>query len=445
MQRLLILGSTGSIGTQTLNVVRRSGRLYEVVGLCASSDTDKLLKQVKEFSPKFVGVVNEKRAADIKLFLPAGTRLMSGEKCLSELSALEEVDTVVVASSGIASIDAIITALIKNKKIALANKEALVTAGQIITKIARATGGVILPVDSEHGAIFQCLNGAGATAGAAGAGQGNGGAAGGASMGAGRGGGRDNGTGSGNNADGADVIGGVAYNAANIVHKLILTASGGPFLKTAPERLKTVRAADALVHPTYKMGKKISVDSSTMFNKGLEVIEAKWLFGVDIDKIEVLIHPQSIVHSLVEFCDRSVLAQLGLPSMELPIAYALSFPKRIPVAVNGAGDTVASGVKPLSLVGKNLEFFAPDDKKFPLLNLCREASARGGLYPTVLNAANDIAVERFLNDEISYTNIYKIVQKAFLNFTVSDTLTVENIIRLDAEVKKYAKKLVLNA
>jgi 1-deoxy-D-xylulose-5-phosphate reductoisomerase len=424
MQRLLILGSTGSIGTQTLSVVRQNKRLYEVVGLCARSDTDKLLAQIKEFSPRFVGVVDEKRAADIKPFLPAGTRLMSGEKCLSELAALEEADTVVVASSGIASIDAIITALIKNKKIALANKEALVTAGQIITKIARSVGTAILPIDSEHSAILQCLNGAYA-AGSRGC-----------------------------NADGVkpiggeattDDVGGVAYYAANVVRKLILTASGGPFLKTAPHRLKMVTAADALGHPTWKMGKKISIDSSTMFNKGLEVIEAKWLFGVDIDKIEVLVHPQSIVHSLVEFCDRSVLAQLGIASMELPIAYALSYPDRIPTAANDMDTDGAGRVRQLSLIGKNLEFFSPDDKKFPLLNLCREASVRGGLYPTVINAANDIAVERFLNNEIAYPDIYKIVQKAFLNFTVFDTLTVENIIMLDAEVKKYAKKLVLNA
>jgi 1-deoxy-D-xylulose-5-phosphate reductoisomerase len=376
MQNLCILGSTGSVGQRALDVVRNNKDKYNIVALSAHHNTELLLRQIREFSPQCVVVTDKSKGETFKNFLPAKTRLYTGGEYLREVAVQDAVDTVLVATAGIAALEAVVAALIGRKKIALASKEILVTAGSIIQHIADETGQRILPVDSEHSAVLQCL-----------------------------------------------------LAAPQVkVNKIILTASGGPFLHLPPEKLQNITAKEALNHPTWKMGRKITVDSATMFNKGLEIIEARWLFDIELRNIEILIHPQSIVHAMVEFADYNTLAVLSHPDMYQPISFALSYPERL-----------QANLPTLNLIGKSLDFFLPPPDKFPFLSLCRKVLELGGLAPTVLNAANDATVTLFLDGKIKFTQIYNTVQKALEKFKTNDMVTIENIIRLTSEVCTYVE------
>lgn len=348
MKKIAILGSTGSIGTQTLDVVRENGDI-EVVSLAAGSNTELLEKQVREFHPKVVCVYQKERAADLKERLKDKTvKIVTGMDGLIEAACIPEAEIVVTAVVGMIGIRPTIAAIEAGKDIALANKETLVTAGHLIIPLAREKAIRILPVDSEHSAIFQSLQG----------------------------------------------------NAGNKIQKILLTASGGPFRGKKQEDLLNVKVEDALKHPNWSMGRKITIDSSTMINKGLEVIEAKWLFDVSVDEIQVVVQPQSVIHSMVEYEDGSVIAQLGTPDMKLPIQYALYYPERRYLP----GDRLDFW----SL--SHLDFEKPDLDTFYGLALAYEAGREGGSMPTVLNAANELAVSMFLDRQITYLEIVEIIE-----------------------------------
>jgi len=359
MKRLLILGSTGSIGKSTLEVVRKFKDRYRVVGLVAGSNEEELRSQEEEFSP-----------VKTALFSSVG---LEGVR---ELIEGVDFDICVAAISGSAGILPTYWAAKRAKRLALANKEALVCAGKFIKGAARE----IIPVDSEHSAIFQCLNG----------------------------------------------------EKREQAERLILTASGGPFWKR--ESLEGITPEEALKHPNWKMGKKITIDSATLMNKGLEVIEAHWLFDFPVEKIDVLIHPQSIVHSLVEFKDGSVMAQLGTPDMKIPIAYALSYPDREPLLENFAELR-------LSLFNKNLTFFEPDRRRFPCLELAYEALRLGYPYPIILNAADEVAVELFLRRKIGFTQIPALIREVLERSDFKEPESVEEVIEIDKEAKELAKRV----
>ncbi|HOJ20152.1 MAG TPA: 1-deoxy-D-xylulose-5-phosphate reductoisomerase [Armatimonadota bacterium] len=353
MSRLAVLGSTGSIGTQTLAVAEEFADRLEVTALAARRDSDALFEQVRRFRPRVCCLVDVEAADRLAGRLRAegiGTEVLSGPDGLVALATASDVDTVVVSVAGNAALQASLAAIGARKRLAIATKEVLVSAGHLVMREAARTGAEVLPVDSEHSAIFQCLQG--------------------------------------------------EKRAA--LRRILLTASGGPFLDYTREALETVTVADALAHPTWRMGSKITVDSATLMNKGLEVIEAQWLFGADLSQVEVVVHRQSIVHSLVEFADRSVIAQLGYPDMRLPIQYALFYPERL-----------ANNLRPLDLASAGaLTFESPDTERFPCLALAYEAARAGGSVPCALNAANEVAVELFLQGRIGFTDI------AALNATV---------------------------
>ena len=343
MKKIAILGSTGSIGTQTLEIVRTNGDL-EVTALAAGNNIDLLEKQIREFKPKLAAVWKEERANELKDKInDLDVKVVSGMDGLLEVARQPESEILVTAIVGMIGILPTIEAINAGKDIALANKETLVTAGHIIMPLAKEKGVSILPVDSEHSAIFQSLQG----------------------------------------------------GQQKALHKILLTASGGPFRGKKLEDLANIQVEDALKHPNWAMGRKITIDSSTMVNKGLEVIEAKWLFGVDVDQIQVVVHPQSIVHSLVEFCDGSVIAQLGVPDMRLPIQFALSWPERYDYSFEQL-DLVAAG---------NLTFEAPDLEAFPSLKIAIDCGKAGGTLPCAFNAANEEAVYAFLAGKIKYLDI----------------------------------------
>ena len=347
MKKIAILGSTGSIGTQTLEVVRENGDI-EVISLAAGSNTELLEQQVREFHPQVVCVYEEEKAREFRERLKdVAVRIVTGMDGLIETACVPEAEIVVTAVVGMIGIRPTIAAIEAGKDIALANKETLVTAGHLIIPLAREKGIRILPVDSEHSAIFQSLQG----------------------------------------------------NAGNRIQKILLTASGGPFRGKREEDLLNVKVEDALKHPNWSMGRKITIDSSTMVNKGLEVIEAKWLFDVEIDDIQVVVQPQSVIHSMVEYEDGSVIAQLGTPDMKLPIQYALYYPQRRYLP----GDRLDFW----SLT--HLDFEKPDMDTFYGLSLAYEAGRTGGSLPTVFNAANELAVAMFLNREITYLEIVEII------------------------------------
>lgn len=348
MRKIAILGSTGSIGTQTLDVIEEH-QDFEVVALACGSNIVLLEEQMRKFKPKIVAVWAEKTAKQLKaITADLNIPVLAGMDGLMEIAVLPEVELLVTAIVGMIGIRPSIAAIKAGKNLAVANKETLVTAGHLIMPLAKEHGVSILPVDSEHSAIFQCLQG----------------------------------------------------NEGNIVHKIYLTASGGPFLGKRREELKDVQVEDALKHPNWSMGRKITIDSSTMVNKGLEVMEAKWLFGVGLEQIEVLVHPQSVIHSAVEYADGAVIAQLGTPDMRLPIQYALYYPKRCSL----------SG-KRLDLTAlKNLTFEKPDFETFRGLALAFTAMRRGGNIPTAYNAANEKAVAMFLNHKISYLEIPEMIE-----------------------------------
>ena len=372
MKKIAILGSTGSIGTQTLEVVRENGDI-EVLGLAAGNNIRLLEQQIREFHPKVAAVWKEENAKELRertRDLPV--KVVYGMEGLIEVAVLEEVDILVTAIVGMIGIRPTIAAMEAGKNIALANKETLVTAGHIIMPLAKEKQVSILPVDSEHSAIFQSLQG----------------------------------------------------NPRGALHKILLTASGGPFHGKTREELKDIQVEDALKHPNWEMGRKITIDSSSLVNKGLEVIEAKWLFDVEIEQIEVVIHPQSIIHSMVEYVDGAIIAQLGTPDMKLPIQYALYYPERrfLP------GERVD-----FSALSK-LTFEKPDVDTFYGLRLAMEAGKAGGSLPTVLNAANELAVSKFLNRRIGYLQIPEIIEacmrahKNIPNPSVEEILETERVV-----------------
>lgn len=372
MRSVSLLGSTGSIGTQTLDVIRKNKDL-KVVALAAGTRVEELARQVREFKPELVSVGSEDGAKQLKLLTAdMDLKIVYGMEGLTAAAALPAADVVVTAVVGMMGIEPTIAAIKAHKDIALANKETLVTAGHIIMKLARENGVSIYPVDSEHSAIFQCLNG---------------------------------------------------ENRAE-VQKILLTASGGPFRGRSLKELENVTLNDALKHPNWAMGKKITIDSSTMVNKGLEVMEAQWLFNVPVDRVQVVVQPQSIIHSMVQFVDGSIMAQLGSPDMRLPIQYALYYPHRRPL------DT-----KPVDFyeLGQ-ITFEKPDMETFRGLKLAYEAARRGGNIPTALNAANELAVSKFLNEEIKYLDIPDIIEYAMENVEFIDNPTVEQIFATEKTV-----------
>ena len=377
MKKISILGSTGSIGTQTLEVVRSNGDI-QVTALAAGHNITMLEAQIREFRPSIACVWDEEKAAELKTAVAdLPVKVVSGMEGLMEAAAEPEAEIVVTAVVGMIGIRPTIAAMEAGKDIALANKETLVTAGHIIMKLAREKGVRILPVDSEHSAIFQCLNGE-----------------------------REHG---------------------NRIHKILLTASGGPFRGWTHEQLKTVTPADALKHPNWSMGHKITIDSSTMVNKGLEVMEGRWLFDVDMEQIQVVVQPQSIIHSMVEFEDGAVMAQLGTPDMKLPIQYALYYPERRYLP----GDRL--DFEALS----EIRFEKPDMETFRGLKLAYEAGRAGGTLPVVFNAANEKAVGKFLKGEISYLTIIDMIEESMKNHQRIADPTVEEILEAEKETYEF--------
>ncbi len=373
MKKIAILGSTGSIGTQTLEVVRENGDI-QVLGIAAGSNICLLEEQIREFHPRLAAVWSAEKAGELRTRIAdTDTRVVSGMDGLLEVSIMEDTEILVTAVVGMIGLRPTIEAIKAGKDIALANKETLVTAGHLIMPLAREHHVSILPVDSEHSAIFQSLQG----------------------------------------------------NEKKKVHKILLTASGGPFRGKKEEELLEIRVEDALKHPNWAMGRKITIDSSTMVNKGLEVIEAKWLFGVDVDQVQVVVQPQSIIHSMVEYVDGAIMAELGTPDMKLPIQYALYYPERRYLP----GERVD-----FWSLGK-LEFEKPDMDTFYGLKLAYEAGEKGGSLPTVFNAANELAVRQFLNREIKYLEIVEIIEDCMRAHQNIANPSVEQI--LDTEAATY--------
>lgn len=378
MKKIAILGSTGSIGTQTLDVVRNNKDL-EVVSLVAGSNIDLLEKQIIEFHPRYVSVWEEKKAKELKERLKdKQVEVLFGMDGMTICATLDEVEIVVAAVVGMIGIRPTIAAIKAGKDIALANKETLVTAGHIIMPLVKECGVKLLPVDSEHSAIFQSLNG----------------------------------------------------EKNNKITRILLTASGGPFRGKKREELKNIQVEDALKHPNWSMGRKITIDSSTMVNKGLEIMEAKWLFDVPIDAIEVVVQPQSVIHSMVEFEDGAVMAQLGTPDMRLPIQYALYYPER----------RMLPGERLHFEQLMHLDFEKPDMDTFTGLRLAYEVGRKGGSMPTVYNAANERAVAMFLNRRIGYLEILDVIQYALDQHKWIENPTVEEILVIEQEVYKMIEK-----
>jgi len=381
MKNLSILGCTGSIGVNTLDVVRRFPGKFRVLGLACGSNIGLLEEQARQFGPKAVAVKDAHTAADLKKRL-AGTKVkvLHGVEGMAEVASLSGVDMVVSAIVGAAGLVPTMAAIESGKDVALANKETLVCAGELVMSAVKRKGIKLLPVDSEHSAIFQSLKG----------------------------------------------------HRKGDLTRLTLTASGGPFQKFKLEELKRVKPAQALKHPNWEMGRKITIDSSTLMNKGLEVIEAKWLFDVGADEISVLVHPQSIVHSMVEFKDGSVIAQLGVPDMRGPISYALGYPKRL--VKNGPGLELAK-------VGA-LTFLEPDTVRFPCLSYAFDAIAAGGTMSAVLNAANEVAVQAFLDEKIEYMGIPAMIRKTMDAHTPFTPSGIDDVLKADRWARRFAEKLV---
>ena len=377
MKRVILLGSSGSIGESTCKVARALPDKMKIVGLGVAKSTERLLEQAKEFGVKALAVSDPQAAEKVKSKLPPGAKFFPGAEGLARMVEETEADMVLVAIVGTAGLAPALAALRSGKDLAVASKEILVLAGSAVMAEAKKRKRQVLPVDSEHNAIFQCLQGA-------------------------------------NEKE---------------VRKVILTASGGPFRQSRAAELEKVTVAQALKHPTWSMGKKITIDSATMFNKGLEMIEAHWLFGLPMKQVEVVVHPQSIVHSMVEFIDGSVLAQLSVTDMCFPIQYAVTFPERMP-----------SGLPPLDLAKLgSLTFEAPDEKRFPALRLAREAGEAGGTLPGVFNAANEVAVEAFLAEQIPFPRIWGMVDEVMQKHTTLSSPDLDAIIEADRWARSEAK------
>lgn len=375
MKKIAILGSTGSIGTQTLDVVRANGDI-QVMGISAGRNITKMEEQAREFSPKLVAVWDEKAAEDLKVRLhDTDIKIVSGMEGLLELASMEEVEILVTAIVGMLGIRPTIQAIRSGKDIALANKETLVTAGHLIMPMAEKYGVKILPVDSEHSAVFQALNG----------------------------------------------------ESGKEIHKLLITASGGPFRGRKRADLEKVTLADTLKHPNWVMGQKITVDSATLVNKGLEVMEAKWLFDVELDQIQVVVQPQSVIHSMVEFEDGGIMAQLGTPDMRLPIQYALYYPHRRYLD----GDRLD-----FAKLGQ-ITFEEPDMETFLGLPMAIQAAREGGSMPTVFNAANELAVRKFLHEEIGFLDIYDIIGQSMERHKKQESPDLDEILAVENETYQW--------
>lgn len=381
MKQICILGSTGSIGTQALDVIEQHSDRYEVYCLTANNRYEMLAEQARKFRPAAVVIANETHYESLKLLLAdlPDIKVYAGAKAIDEIVEAQPIDMVLTAMVGFAGLSPTIHAIMAHKTICLANKETLVVAGDLICRLAAEYHVNILPVDSEHSAIFQSL-----------VGEGN-----------------------------------------NEIEKILLTASGGPFRKFTLDEMRDVKAADALRHPTWEMGAKITIDSASMMNKGFEVIEAKWLFGVEAEKIQVLVHPQSIVHSAVQFRDGGVKAQLGVPDMRLPIQYAFSFPERLPLN----GDR-------LDLFRQPLEFFEPDMEKFRCLAMAYESIRRGGNVPCVVNAANEVVNEAFRHDRCGFLQMADIIETTMQRATFVAQPTYDDYIASDAEARRIAASML---
>ena len=384
MRKISILGVTGSIGTQTLDVIRKSNGELKLIGVTANTSVNKVIDIIEEFKPSYVAMMDSISAFEIKNYCrehKKSIEVLEGIEGLNKIASLDEIDIVLTSVVGMIGLEPTMKAIEAKKDIALANKETLVVAGEIVMKAAKENNVKILPVDSEHSAIFQALRG----------------------------------------------------NSINTLRKVILTASGGPFRGKTIKQLEEIRVEDALKHPKWNMGRKISIDSATLMNKGLEVIEAHWLFCCDYDNIQVVVHPQSIVHSMVEYTDGSIMAQLGAQDMRLPIQYALNYEQR----ENLIADTIN-----FYEISK-LTFEKPDTDTFKALKLSFRAGKIGGLMPTILNGANEAAVELFLNKKIKFLEISRIIENCMDVFKeeVRKELTIANIIDLDKRVKEYVIKI----
>lgn len=380
-KQIAILGSTGSIGTQALQVIDEHPDLFEAYCLTANNRVKELAEQARRYNPAAVVIANEDKYEELKSLLAdlPDIKVYAGKQAIDEIVEAGPIDMVLTAMVGFAGLNPTIHAIKAHKKICLANKETLVVAGELICELAQKYHAPIIPVDSEHSAIFQSLAGEG----------------------------------------------------DNEIEKILLTASGGPFRNFTKEQFATVTKADALKHPTWSMGAKITIDSATMMNKGFEVIEAKWLFGVPADKIQVLIHPQSIVHSAVQFADGAVKAQLGVPDMRLPIQYALTYPDRIHLNEDR-----------LDLFKQPLEFFKPDLDKFRCLALAFEAIKKGGNMPCIVNAANEIVNRGFLEDKCGFTQMSDIIEKTMSRVSFSSAPDYDTYVSTDAEARRVATELL---
>lgn len=387
MRKISILGVTGSIGTQTLDIIRKSNGELKLIGATANTSIEKVIEIIEEFEPSYIAMMDLRSANEIKAYCQEHKKsieVLDGINGLNKVASLDEIDIVVTSVVGMIGLEPTMKAIEAKKDIALANKETLVVAGEIVMKAAKENNVKILPVDSEHSAIFQSLRG----------------------------------------------------NDIDTLRKIILTASGGPFRGRTLEDLEDIKVEDALKHPKWNMGKKISIDSATLMNKGLEVIEAHWLFNCDYDNIQVIVHPQSIVHSMVEYTDGSIIAQLGAQDMRLPIQYALNYEER----KNIIADTID-----FYEISK-LTFEKPNSDTFKALNLSYKAGKIGGLMPTILNGANEASVELFLSEKIKFLQISDIIEECMEVFKdeLQKELSLENIIELDKKVKKYVvEKAVL--
>lgn len=378
-KKIAILGSTGSIGTQALQVIEEHSGLYEAYVLTANNSLDKLIEQARKYQPEAVVIANERHyAALCEALADMPIKVYAGADALCEVVQDDNVDIVLASMVGFAGLRPTISAIKAGKMIALANKETLVVAGELINRLATQYKVPIIPVDSEHSAIFQCLE------------------------------------------------------PGNRIEKILLTASGGPFRKYSKEELKTVTKAQALAHPTWNMGDKITIDSATLMNKGFEVIEAKWLFGLAPEQIEVVVHPQSVIHSMVQFEDGAVKAQLGVPDMRLPIQYAFSYPQRLKASFDRLD----------FFQMRELTFEKPDTDRFPCLGLAFEALRKGGNMPCIVNAANEIVNRAFIEDRIPYEKISEVIQSAMFNVAFSSDSSLETYLQTDREAREYAKSLI---
>ncbi len=389
MKGICILGATGSIGVSTLDVIARHSDKYQVIALTANNNIQALFEQCVEHNPRYAVVVDEQKAEQFQHQLTAAgltdIKVLSGSAALEQVSTLPEVDTVMAAIVGAAGLLPTLAAAKVGKTILLANKEALVMSGALFMQAITDSGALLLPIDSEHNAIFQCM-----------------------------------------------PAGYVAGHRSNQARRILLTASGGPFRQMPVEQLPFVTPAQAVAHPNWDMGRKISVDSATMMNKGLELIEACWLFDMPADAIQVVIHPQSVIHSMVDYVDGTVLAQMGNPDMRIPIAHAMAWPERFD-----------SGVAPLNIFDvQRMDFEPPNYERFPCLRLACEAARTGGTAPVTLNAANEIAVDAFLNEKIRFTDIAVVIEQCLEKSVVIPAATLEIVLEADRQAREYSHEII---